>query len=162
MELSRAVGVAVDFSSCSKKILEFAVEHMVRTGDHLILVNVQPEGYYEEGEKQLWEATGSPLIPLSEFSEPTVAKKYGVKPDPESLDLLSTVAQQKEIVVVLKIFYGDPREKICEAIDKVPLTFLVIGSRGMSKIKRILLGSVSDYVMNNGTCPVMLVKHQES
>lgn len=64
MEGLRAVGVAVDFSPCSKKALEWTVDNLVRDGDHLILVNVQHSGYYEEGEMQLWEATGSRMIPL--------------------------------------------------------------------------------------------------
>lgn len=59
MELERRVGVAVDFSVCSAKALKWAVDNVVRNGDHLILVTVLPEGHYEEGEMQLWEATGS-------------------------------------------------------------------------------------------------------
>lgn len=42
-----------------------------------------------------------------------------------------------QIVVVMKIFWGDPREKICEAIDKIPLSCLVIGNRGLGKLKRL-------------------------
>ena len=38
------------------------------------------------------------LIPLSEFSNPITAKKYGAKPDAETLDLLNTVAQEKEVI----------------------------------------------------------------
>jgi hypothetical protein len=45
------------------------------------------------------------LIPLSDFSEPTIAKKYGAKPDAETLDMLNTVARQKE-VITLSIPYG--------------------------------------------------------
>lgn len=56
---TRRVGVAVDFSPCSKKALKWAVDNIVRSGDHLILLTVRPEGNYEEGEMQLWEATGS-------------------------------------------------------------------------------------------------------
>lgn len=55
----RRIGVAVDFSPCSRKALKWAVENLTRKGDHLILVAVRPEGYYESGEMQLWEATGS-------------------------------------------------------------------------------------------------------
>ncbi|XP_010931741.1 universal stress protein PHOS32 [Elaeis guineensis] len=157
----RIVGVAVDFSVCSKAALRWAVENIVRPGDHLILINVQKEVLYEEGEMQLWEATGSPLIPLVELSDPGIAKKYGVKPDAETLDILNTVARQKEIVVVMKIYWGDAREKICEAIENIPLCCLIIGNRGLSKIKRVLLGSVSNYVVNNGTCPVTVVKCAE-
>lgn len=64
MEAERRVGVAVDFSDCSKKALRWAIDNVARKGDHLILINIQAEGYYEGGEMQLWEATGSRMIPL--------------------------------------------------------------------------------------------------
>jgi nucleotide-binding universal stress UspA family protein len=98
------------------------------------------------------------LIPLSEFSDPSIAKKYGVKPDAETLDMLNTVARQKEVTVVSKVLFGDPREKLCQAIHDMPISCLVIGSRGLGKLKRVLLGSVSDYVVNNAACPVTVVK----
>lgn len=59
MEDYRRVGVAIDFSPCSRKALEWTVNNIVRKGDHLILVTVLREGHYEEGEAQLWQATGS-------------------------------------------------------------------------------------------------------
>lgn len=62
MEADRRVGVAVDFSPCSKKALNWAVDNVIRKGDHLILVTIRPDGNYEEGEVQLWEATGSRMI----------------------------------------------------------------------------------------------------
>ncbi|KAK4796916.1 hypothetical protein SAY86_029242 [Trapa natans] len=161
MEAERRVGVAVDFSDCSRKALKWAVDNVARGGDHLILVTVLPEGHYEEGEMQLWETTGSPFIPLSEFSDPGILKKYGVKPDPETLDILTTAASQKEIVVLLKIYWGDAREKICEAIDKIPLNCLIIGNRGLGRLRRVILGSVSNYVVNNGSCPVTVVKSSD-
>lgn len=37
------------------------------------------------------------LIPLAEFSEPTIMKKYGAKPDAETLDIVNTVARQKQV-----------------------------------------------------------------
>ncbi|KAL3812276.1 hypothetical protein ACJIZ3_013544 [Penstemon smallii] len=157
----RRVGVAIDFSPCSKKALSWAIDNLPHAGDHLILVVVRPEGNYEEGEMQLWETTGSPLIPLSEFSTPHLMKKYGFNPDPETLDIVSTASRQKEIIVVMKVFWGDAREKICEAIDKVPLDCLVIGNRGLGKLKRAIMGSVSNFVVNNATCPVTVVKSHD-
>ncbi|XWS08496.1 hypothetical protein CRYUN_Cryun40dG0007400 [Craigia yunnanensis] len=161
MEADRRVGVAVDFSASSKNALKWAVENVIRKGDHLILVTIRPEGNYEEGEMQLWAVTGSPLIPLSEFSDPVVMKKYGVKPDPETLDIVSTAATQKEVEVLMKIFWGDPREKLCEAIDNIPLSCIILGNRGLGKLKRAIMGSVSNYVVNNGSCPVTVVKHHD-
>ncbi|KAE9455122.1 hypothetical protein C3L33_12974, partial [Rhododendron williamsianum] len=159
MEGERKVGVAVDFSPCSREALKWAVDNVVRQGDYLVLVAIRPEGNYEQGEMQLWRTTGSPLIPLTELSDPNIMKKYGVHPDPESLDIVNTAARQKEIVVLLKIYWGDAREKICEAVDNVPLNCIVMGNRGLGKIKRAIMGSVSNYVVNNALCPVTVVKH---
>lgn len=67
MAATRRVGLAVDFSPCSRKALQWAVDNIARSGDHLILVTVRPEGNYEEGEMQLWETTGSRMLSLSFF-----------------------------------------------------------------------------------------------
>lgn len=44
----------------------------------------------------------------------------------------------EQVTVVMKIYWGDAREKILDAIDKTPLSFLVIGSRGLGKIQRYI------------------------
>ncbi|KAE8704539.1 ubiquitin-conjugating enzyme E2 32-like [Hibiscus syriacus] len=163
MAAERRVGVAVDFSDCSRKALKWAVDNIIREGDHLILITVRPENNYDEGDQiQLWEATGSPLTPLSEFSDPVIMKRYGVKADSETLDIVSTAAKEKQVEVLMKVYWGDPREKICEAIDKIPLSCLIVGNRGLGKIKRVILGSVSNYLVNNGSCPVTVVKLHEA
>lgn len=44
------------------------------------------------------------LIPLAEFSEPTIMKKYGAKPDAETLDIVNTVARQKQVQYLFLFF----------------------------------------------------------
>ena len=45
----------------------------------------------------------SALIPLSEFSEAAVMKKYGVKPDAETLDIANTAARQKSVSFLFSV-----------------------------------------------------------
>nr|XP_043607683.1 universal stress protein PHOS34-like [Erigeron canadensis] len=157
---ARKVGVAVDYSECSRVALQWAIDNVVRKGDHLILVNVLPEGIYEDvTEMQLWAVTGSPLIPLTDLCNPHVLKKYGTKPDPETLEIVSVAAVLKEVDVLMKVFWGDPREKVCEAVDKIPLDCLIVGNRGHGKLKRVIMGSVSKHAVNHSSCPVTVVKH---
>ncbi|KNA11289.1 hypothetical protein SOVF_136600 [Spinacia oleracea] len=156
-EVGKRVGVAIDFSVGSKKALRWALDNLLRIGDHLILITVLPQHGYESGEMQLWETTGSPLIPYADFSNPIIMKKYGVVPDAETLELVKDLTQEREIVPLLKIFWGDPREKLCESVDNIPLSCLVIGHRGLGTLKRVFLGSVSNHVMTNASCPVTVV-----
>ncbi|KAG2595399.1 hypothetical protein PVAP13_5KG071700 [Panicum virgatum] len=135
----RNIGVAVDFSSCSKAALRWASTNLTRSGDKLILIH-----------------SGSPLIPLAEFSD--VTKTYSVSPDKETIEILTQVANQRGIEVFAKILYGDPAKKLYEAVDLVPLSCMVIGSRGLSTLKRALMGSVSTYIVNHAACPVTVVK----
>ncbi|MQL72594.1 hypothetical protein Taro_004915 [Colocasia esculenta] len=155
----RSVGVAVDFSPCSKAALRWASDNLLRDGDHLVLIHIQPSCQYEEGVMQLWEATGSPLIPPVEFSDPTVTKRYGIQADEETLDILAAAAKQKGVQVSAKIYWGCPGAKLCEAVEDVPLSCLVIGSRGLNRFKRTFLGSVSNYVVSNAMCSVTVVKN---
>uniref|UniRef100_A0A7N1A756 Uncharacterized protein n=1 Tax=Kalanchoe fedtschenkoi TaxID=63787 RepID=A0A7N1A756_KALFE len=97
----RRVGVAVNFFACSQKALKWAVDNVVQEGDHLILITIRPEGNYEQGEMQLGEATGSPLIPVKEFSDPIIMKKYGIHPDAHTLDIANTVAAQKGVCMCI-------------------------------------------------------------
>ncbi|GAB2263918.1 hypothetical protein Droror1_Dr00026052 [Drosera rotundifolia] len=56
------------------------------------------------------------------------------------------------------ILEGDPKDMICEAVEKMQMDMLVVGSRGRGQIKRALLGSVSDYCAHHASCPVLIVK----
>ncbi|XP_019431211.1 PREDICTED: universal stress protein PHOS34 isoform X1 [Lupinus angustifolius] len=67
-----------------------------------------------------------------------------------------TQAKVKTNVVV-----GDPKEKICEAVEELHADLLVMGSRAIGPIKRIFLGSVSNYCTHHAQCPVIIIKGNE-
>ncbi|KAF7816303.1 Universal stress protein A-like protein [Senna tora] len=158
----RTVGIAMDFSPTSKLALRWAVDNLINDGDRIILINVQPPTS-DHTRKELFEDTGSPaLVPLEELKEMNFTKQYGIARDFEVLDVLDTVSKTKGAKVVAKVYWGDPREKLCVASEDLKLDSLVIGSRGLGSIKRVLLGSVSNYVVTNASCPVTVVKGNPS
>jgi len=55
----RNIGVAVDFSSCSKAALRWASTNLTRSGDKLILIHVKSSYQNEQGAVHLWEQSGS-------------------------------------------------------------------------------------------------------
>lgn len=60
--------------------------------------------------------------------------------------------------VVLESIEGDPRNVLCEAVEKHHASILVVGSHGYGAIKRAVLGSVSDYLAHHAHCTVTIVK----
>eukprot|EP00004_Rigifila_ramosa_P028409 TRINITY_DN964_c0_g1_i1.p1 TRINITY_DN964_c0_g1~~TRINITY_DN964_c0_g1_i1.p1 ORF type:complete len:139 (-),score=32.89 TRINITY_DN964_c0_g1_i1:44-460(-) len=53
---------------------------------------------------------------------------------------------------------GDPINVIPLLVNEFGIDFIVMGSRGLGGVKRALLGSVSDHIVRNATCGVIIVK----
>ncbi|HTW55134.1 MAG TPA: universal stress protein [Thermoplasmata archaeon] len=53
---------------------------------------------------------------------------------------------------------GPPVDTILDFLRAHPVDLLVVGSRGLSTAKRILLGSVSAGLVNHAPCPVLVVR----
>jgi nucleotide-binding universal stress UspA family protein len=56
------------------------------------------------------------------------------------------------------IVEGQPTEAIVDVADKIMADCIVIGSIGMSALERALIGSVSDGVLKQAKCPVLMVR----
>ncbi|CAN8238815.1 unnamed protein product [Cochlearia groenlandica] len=54
--------------------------------------------------------------------------------------------------------FGNPKEAVCEAVEKLGVDLLVVGSHGKGALERTFLGSVSNYCVNNAKCPVLVVR----
>lgn len=82
----------------------------------------------------------------------------------EQEKLESILNEAKEVVgdlpnkvdyVVLK---GSPSEMILEYARNRDIDLIIIGSRGLSKIKELVLGSVSYNIVQHAQCPVLIAK----
>jgi nucleotide-binding universal stress UspA family protein len=57
-----------------------------------------------------------------------------------------------------QVLTGGPGIELCLLADEIGATVVVAGSRGRGAIKRALLGSVSDHLVRNAPCPVLVVR----
>jgi nucleotide-binding universal stress UspA family protein len=53
------------------------------------------------------------------------------------------------------IITGSPGRSLCELAESLPASVIVMGTRGLGGIRRAVLGSVSDHVIRNASCPVL-------
>ncbi|XP_053376803.1 universal stress protein Slr1101-like [Mercenaria mercenaria] len=56
---------------------------------------------------------------------------------------------------------GKPGDVICQLAQEEGADLIVIGSRGLGKIRRALLGSVSDHVVHHSHIPVVVCRPKE-
>ncbi|KAK6940235.1 UspA [Dillenia turbinata] len=68
------------------------------------------------------------------------------------------ICSGKNVNVKTHIVVGNPKEKICEEVENLHADLLVMGSRAFGPIKRMFLGSVSNYCANHAQCPVIIIK----
>jgi nucleotide-binding universal stress UspA family protein len=56
---------------------------------------------------------------------------------------------------------GSPTEIIIDTCKSGQYDLIVMGSKGVGKVKRFIMGSVSQYVLYNASCPVMIVRDKK-
>jgi nucleotide-binding universal stress UspA family protein len=60
----------------------------------------------------------------------------------------------------IHVLRGSPGPALCSLARELHAHVIVVGSRGRGGIKRALLGSVSDHVVRNAPCPVVITGPQ--
>lgn len=84
--------------------------------------------------------------------------------DAEELKMSDRMTKVKTLMDELKIkgdivrAYGDPGRAIIEKAKELNASYIVTGSRGLGKIRKTLLGSVSSYLLHHSHIPVVVCK----
>jgi nucleotide-binding universal stress UspA family protein len=81
----------------------------------------------------------------------------------ENLKKLQSFAKEVEIQGIPVTWaqpFGSVASEICRTAREEPIDLIVMGRRGRSGLKEVLLGSVSNYVMHHAPCTVMVVQEK--
>ena len=150
----RRITLAIDTSEPSVKALEF-----VRT-------KFQPDQLNSNGGRApshvivLHVIKRQPLAPFTvRYTAPWIKSEKKVKD--VARKLINRAVQQLITAgftaePICKV--GDPAEEIMNVASKRNADLIVMGAKGLGKIDRILLGSVSTRVVQYATCPVLVVR----
>lgn len=73
------------------------------------------------------------------------------------LEEVKVVLEQNSINAQYISLAGDSGSIIIERAEKLEVSMILMGSRGLGTIKSVLMGSVSNYVLHHSKCPVMII-----
>lgn len=73
------------------------------------------------------------------------------------LDSLENYAKREGISLHKMLAYGDPRTQIAEElVDRWKIDLIIMGATGKGRIAKMLVGSVTSYVIRHATCDILV------
>jgi nucleotide-binding universal stress UspA family protein len=131
--------VAIDGSREGGKTVPMALDLAARYGSSVTVVHVREHTKYEGSDVDL-----GPGIDAEELVDGTVARfrEAGVQADG----------------VIRRVGPGATPEQIVEVARDAGAGLIVMGTRGMTEWKSLLLGGVANKVVQHASCPVLLVR----
>ncbi|RLI56223.1 MAG: universal stress protein [Candidatus Thorarchaeota archaeon] len=139
----KSILVAVDGSAYSEKAVRYACAMGPALHAEIVLLHVVPmmvsaTPYHDTVSDQ-------PFLALQQVGEDILSRAKRIATDLgcEVVDLVSN---------------GDPASRIIEIASERGVDLIIMGSRGVSGLKRLFTGSISDKVSKQAPCPVMIVR----
>jgi len=127
---------AIDGSRYAEKALEYAVQLAKNYNANLALMHVEEDKLIRVGGPQVEDCVGT----VGECILKDAATK------------VEGVSFEK------KLEYGSPADVIIKIAKKADVDIIVVGSRGLSSVRRFLLGSVSDDISMHARSSVLIVR----
>ena len=144
----------MDGSELSKKALDSALDIAERFSSQIEILSVV--------ESSALQMTGFPtLIPTAAYT--TAIGNFSKELIEHHKNLLSEALKEvkksaSNLKISTKLMEGRPADIIVKEARDNNFDLIVMGSRGLSGIKRFFLGSVSDGVVNEAECQILIVK----
>ena len=168
---------STDGSNHSNKALELAIDLAKKYDASLLIMHVPHRSENIEALQRFAEVEGLTqpvntelkrlqsrdnrvnLTVGSAFQEAAVSSRLLVNIGQHIVDGAKAKAEQKGLKKVhARLESGDPADSILRCIETDNIDCVVMGSRGLSNLKGIFLGSVSHKVANHAPCTCITVK----
>ena len=142
--------VGLDGSEAANKALDYALDIAEKFSAEILLVTVVPKVHL-------------PFISVGPASPPPTLVNFSIDLKKSHQDVLTHAVEKikKEnpsFKVSAVLLEGHAAESIIETAKKHNIDLIIVGSRGLSGLSRVFLGSVSHKVAHNCECPILIVK----
>jgi nucleotide-binding universal stress UspA family protein len=141
------IAVAIDGSACGANALDMAIDLARRYGASLRILSVAPVHPMYVSPTEPWVATQVLESESGRYQQ--IVQAAVAKAEAEGLSSVTGVCLEGVVV-----------DELLMHLERHPTDLLVLGSRGLSTARRILLGSVSESVLHHVNCPVLIVRER--
>ncbi len=143
----RRIAVAVDGSPCAAQALEVAIDLAQRYEASLAILSVAPIHSMYVSPTEPWVATQVLESESGRYKQ--IVADAVARAEAQGLSSVTGVCLEGVVV-----------DELLMHLERHPTDLLVLGSRGLSTARRILLGSVSESVLHHVSCPVLIVRER--
>ena len=143
--------LATDGSECARRALDFLRALPLSPDSELTILTVIDRELYGNGTE------GESLS--EEHRETLLKAKEMLASDAEKLlEEEGARFTDPDLRWSAQVRYGLPAEEIVRTAGELDVDLIVMGNHGHGSVKRFLLGSTSDRVMQYASCPVLIVR----
>lgn len=143
--------VAVDGSKAAAKALNFALNLAEKCDAKVHIVSVVPP-------VDSLIPRFTPMAPPSTFYTSIIDEREKRLKNMLSKALKEAREKKTKLKISTRLLKGRPADRIVQIANEEGFDIIVLGSRGLSGVEELVLGSVSDRVADNATCSVLIVK----
>jgi nucleotide-binding universal stress UspA family protein len=146
--LVEKITVAVDGSSCAARALEFGIDLARRYQASMSVISVAPIHPVYVSPTEPWVA--SQVFTSESERYKGIVREAVARAEAAGLSNVTGVCLEGVVV-----------DELLMHLERHPTDLLILGSRGLSTARRILLGSVSESLLHHVHCPVLIVREKE-
>jgi nucleotide-binding universal stress UspA family protein len=157
VQLFEKILVPLDGSEQSLKALEIAIQVAKKFGGKISLIHVYSVAVRPVLMPEPTTLT-PPMIPVMTPEEVSKAVEVARNAASRILSDGEQKVKAEEIQVETLLKEGHIVQEIVKTAKEDKFDLIVIGGRGISKIRELLLGSVTDGVIHHASCPVLVIK----
>jgi nucleotide-binding universal stress UspA family protein len=150
--------VAIDIREIDKSAFNQVLSLAKSTGAKLMFLNViapdeqnYPNPFIYSGYEYNW---GNESLVTVYQEQWTKFKQQGL----EALRSLAAEAKAAGVEAEFSQDFGNPGRTICNLAQRWSADLILVGSRGLTGVKEMFLGSVSNYVTHHAPCSVLIVR----
>ncbi|KAH3892672.1 universal stress protein Sll1388-like [Dreissena polymorpha] len=152
----RVVCIAIDGSDNSKYAFQFYSDNVRKANDKVYLVHsveINSVLHSTQWYSSPYSFDKEMLLKLLDEEKTKIRHK---------LEGFAVLLKDAGIDGTVKSIHAEsPGEGIVKAAAEVGASLVVVGTRGMGKLRRTFMGSVSDYVLHHSPVPVLVCRHNE-